>query len=189
MSYSGDGPTCGVSYSKNAVVSYQSAHTGYENDETSVQLISHSLVIGILLALASCATQQQVISPQYEVVADVHHTMELIVDPAADIIWSSAGSIITAAGEQELAPTTLEAWAKVESAAAVLTESGNLLMMPGRSVGPDWDEYASGLISTGKLAMAAAEQQDAKALFDAGASIYQVCLACHNQYLVDDTAQ
>jgi hypothetical protein len=143
------------------------------------------LTIGFLVALASCAEQRQATRPQYEVVTDIHHTMELIIDPATDIIWSSAGSIITDAGEHDLAPTTLEDWAKVEAAAAVLTESGNLLMMPGRSAGPDWNEYASDLISVGKLAMAAAQQQDASALFNAGGDIYQVCLACHNQYLVD----
>jgi len=147
------------------------------------------LTIGFLVALASCNKQQQATSPRYEVVTDVRHTMELIIDPAADIIWDSAGSIITDAGEQDLAPATLDAWANVEAAAAVLTESGNLLMMPGRSAGPDWDEHASGLISAGKLAMAAAQQQDANALFDAGGGIYQVCLACHNQYLLENSAQ
>jgi len=143
------------------------------------------LTIGFLVALASCAGQQQASGPQYEAVTDIHHTMDLIIDPAADLIWSSAGSIITEAGERDLAPTTLEAWTRVEAAAAVITESGNLLMMPGRSAGPDWNDYSSGLISTGKLAMAAAQQQDADALFDAGGRIYQVCLGCHNQYMID----
>jgi hypothetical protein len=147
------------------------------------------LIIGFLVTLAACEKQQQATTPRYELTTDVQHTMELIIDPAADVIWDSAGSIITAAGEQDLAPATPEGWANVEAAAAVLAESGNLLMMPGRTAGPDWDEHASNLISAGKLAMAAAQQQDASALFDAGGRIYQVCLACHNQYLIDDSAQ
>jgi hypothetical protein len=77
----------------------------------------------------------------------------------------------------------------VEAAAAVLTESGNLLMMPGRSAGPDWDKHSRALISAGKHATAAAQHQDAGALFDAGGRIYEVCLACHTQYLADDSAQ
>jgi hypothetical protein len=140
------------------------------------------LPIGLLAVLASCGSQQNVPSPSYEVVTDIHHTMELIVDPAAELIWSSAGSIITDTGEQDLAPTTLEGWFKVEAAAATLTEAGNLLMMPGRSAGLDWNEYSRGLIGAGRLAMAAAEQQDADALFSAGGQIYQACLACHEQY-------
>jgi hypothetical protein len=130
-----------------------------------------------LVALAACTGQQQSSGPPYEAVADVRQTMELIIDPAADIVWDSAGSVVSAAGEQDLAPATPEAWARVAAAAAVLTESGNLLLMPGRSAGPDWDEHASDLIGAGKLAMAAAQQQDANALFDAGGRIYEVCQA------------
>ena len=140
------------------------------------------LPVGLLAALVSSNNLQSAPSLTYEVVTDIHHTMELIVDPAARLIWSSAGSIITDAGEQDLAPTTAGDWFKVEVAAATLAESGNLLIMPGRSAGPDWNEYSRGLIHAGKHAMAAAEQQDADALFDAGGQVYQACLACHEQY-------
>ena len=61
-------------------------------------------------------------------------------------------------------------------------------MMPGRSAGPDWNEYSSRLTAAGKQAMAAAERQNADELFDAGGRIYQACLACHSQYLVDDAS-
>jgi hypothetical protein len=152
-------------------------------------LIARIPAIGLLAVIASCANDPQAASPQYAWVTDVGQTMQLIIDPAADIVWDSAGSIITAAGEQDLAPTTPEDWAKVKAAAAVIAESGNLLMMPGRSAGPDWNEHAKGMITTGKLAMDAAQQQDASALFEAGGSIYQVCLACHEQYMANDSAQ
>ena len=81
-------------------------------------------------------------------------------------------------------PTTDKGWHEVESAAAVVAEAGNLLMMPGRSAGSDWDEYSVGLIDAGAEAMQAALDQDEAALFDAGGRIYQVCRACHNQYWV-----
>jgi hypothetical protein len=147
------------------------------------------LTIGLLAALAACAREPQATRAQYEAVTDVRQTMELIIDPAADLVWDSAGTVVTETGEQDLAPDSPEAWVEVEAAAAVLTEAGNLLMMPGRSAGPDWDQHARDLINTGKLAMAAARQQDADALFDAGGRIYEVCLACHNQYPADDSAQ
>jgi len=120
----------------------------------------------------------------YEVVTDNHHTMELILDPAADVLWSSAGYVIDDSGETALHPTTEEGWHAVEAAAAVITEGANLLLMPGRSMGPDWNEYSAGLREAGKRAMAAALAQDPEALFDAGGQIYQVCKACHNQYWV-----
>ena len=156
---------------------------------TGMHVTLRLLTVGFLAVLASCAGQHQVSNPQYEVVTDIHHTMDLIIDPAADLIWSSAGSIVTDAGEHDLAPDTVEAWIKVEAAAALLAESGNLLMMPGRSAGEDWDEHSRGLIQAGKVALAAAEQQDADALFESGGLIYQACLACHSQYLNDDGAQ
>ena len=121
----------------------------------------------------------------YLVVTSIHQTMAWILDPAADVIWDSAGTIITAEGRQELAPTTDEGWAEVVRAAAVLSEAGNLLMMPGRAAGEDWVEYSQGLIDAGKLALQAAETQDSDALFDAGGRIYQVCKACHAQYWVE----
>ena len=45
-----------------------------------------------------------------------------ILDPAADVIWDSAGAIITAEGETDLSPTTDEGWEHVRNSAAVLTE-------------------------------------------------------------------
>ncbi len=138
----------------------------------------------LILPLAACTQEPSTAAPPYTAVTDVHHTMELILDPAADVIWASAGTIITAEGRQELAPTTDEGWHLVEQNAAVLAETGNLLMMPGRAAGEDWVEYSHGLIEAGTLAMKAAQDQDADALFDAGGRIYQVCLACHNHYWV-----
>ena len=125
----------------------------------------------------------------YQPVMDTRHTMLWILDPGADFIWDSAGAIITAAGEEDLSPTTDEGWAEVARHAATLAESGNLLMLPGRSAGADWNQHASELIAAGTLALRAAEAQDSLALFAAGGEIYQVCLACHNQYWVvlDDT--
>lgn len=126
-----------------------------------------------------------VIAPPFEPVTNVHQTMAWIVYPMADLIWDSAGTIITAQGSKELAPTTDEGWAEVVRAAAILTESGNLLMMPGRAAGDDWIRYSQGLVKTGKLALQAAQAQDSDALFDAGGEIYQVCKSCHEQYWVE----
>ena len=145
-------------------------------------------LISPLMVACSPEKEQEEQTP-YETVADMHGMMTHILEPAADVIWDSAGYIITAEGEENLAPTTEERWQSVMHAAMTVTESGNLLMLPGRSLGDDWNEYSRGLITAGKLAMDATEKQDANALFDAGGRIYQVCLACHNQYWVriDDT--
>lgn len=124
-------------------------------------------------------------SPPYRVVTDIHQTMAWIIDPAADVIWDSAGTIITAQGSEELAPTSAQGWDEVLRAAATLSEAGNLLMMPGRAAGADWIAYSQQLIVTGQRAMQAAQARDADALFDAGGEIYQVCRGCHDQYWVE----
>ena len=121
-------------------------------------------------------------APPYEPVADVRQTMLWLLEPAADVIWDSAGTIITAEGRTELAPTTDAGWENVRRHAVIVAETGNLLMLPGRAAGPDWIAYARDLQRTGRLAMAAAEARDADALFEAGGQLYQACVACHAQY-------
>lgn len=121
----------------------------------------------------------------------MHDLMAHVLDPAADIIWRSAGEIVTEAGTESLVPTDDEGWHEVEFGAATLIEAANLLMLPDRAPDrEDWQEFALGLASMGQRAMAAAEAQDGEALFAAGADLYQVCLACHQQYdrEIDDSA-
>ena len=122
----------------------------------------------------------------FEAVHDMQETMRLVLDPAADVIWSSAGAIITADGVEDLAPTTEEGWLRVAHAAAVVAESGNLLMMPTQAVDrEDWTEISRGLVRAGVRARDAAEARDADALFEAGGRLYNVCVSCHQQYWVD----
>ena len=120
----------------------------------------------------------------YEPITDVRETMAWIVLPAAEVVWDHAGTIITAEGRTELAPTTAEGWEDVRRNAAILAEAGNLLMMPGRAQGPEWIAYSRSLHATGRLAMAAAAARDPDALFDAGGAVYQACVGCHTRYWV-----
>ena len=147
----------------------------------------HALRALLLAALLSgCGTRQLSARGEaaaaYEPITDVHQTMAWILMPAAEVIWDSAGTIITAEGQTELAPTTPEGWDNVRNHAAIVAETGNLLMMPGRAAGADWNAYARGLHASGRQALAAAEARDADALFEAGGELYQACVACHARY-------
>lgn len=116
--------------------------------------------------------------------------MQWVLDPAADLLWASAGSIVTIEGVQELAPTTEEGWLAVQHSAVVVAESGNLLIMPGRAWDDqDWREISLALVDVGLRAKAAAEAKDADALFETGGELYRICVSCHTQYIQSEDRQ
>lgn len=151
------------------------------------------IVVSLLLSACSPAEQEQTQSGEVEPAVpfkpagDVKYVMQWVLDPAADHIWDSAGTIITAEGSRELAPTTDEGWLAVQHSAAVVAETGNLMLMPGRIRDNDaWQDISLGLVAAGLRAQAAAEAQDSDALFDAGGQIYRVCTSCHSVYVHDE---
>lgn len=121
----------------------------------------------------------------FHVQLGVQQVMNWIIDPNADVIWESVGTIITEQGRQELQPKTDEDWAAVRNSAAVLVESGNALMLDGRAFDrEEWMRAARGMSDAATTAIEAAEAKDVDALFDAGGAIYEACTACHAQYAI-----
>ena len=141
------------------------------------------------LAIGGCAQPEEA-SVSFAPSMTVHQFMTWFLEPSADAIWDSAGFVITEEGEVDLQPTTQEGWDVVRNNAAIVTEAGNLLMMPGYAADAgDWTDYANGLVAAGKSAREAAIAQDADALFEAGGAIYRVCRACHSRYIIEAAAQ
>jgi len=121
--------------------------------------------------------------PPFRPVADVQQLMISVVDPAADVVWGSVGTIITEQGTEERFPKTDEEWDAVRNGAFVLAESGNLLMMGSRAQDTDeWMRLSQGLIDIGILTVQAAEARDKDAVFSLGGDIYTVCSNCHEKY-------
>ena len=136
------------------------------------------------ILLLSC-TQEPVDELPVQVVGDLHDTMTWVLDPAADVVWGSAGWIVTAEGAQDLTPTTDEGWNQVRHSAAVLAEGGNLLLMPHLLPETDaeaWIEFSRGMTRVAQEALAAVDAKDSDALFETGGHLYNVCLACHQVY-------
>ena len=109
-----------------------------------------------------------------------------VVDPAAFGFWKGSGTEETAGGTRELAPTTDEGWEALETAAAVLIEAGNLLQLPGRPRDPQdhWNKYAQDLTARAIEGKAAAFKHDKQGVYETGAKIYEVCTACHEEYVI-----
>ena len=141
------------------------------------------LFAGTLLN-AACSPAESP-SPRYLDTGDVHDTMAWVIDPAADVIWGSAGFVLTTTGTVSLAPTDDAGWAQVQHSAAVLAASGNLLLLPDALPAGDqaaWMEFAAGMTRIAQEAGDAAVEQDADALFAIGGNLYNVCVACHQVY-------
>ena len=140
--------------------------------------------------LAGCAPPPETVLP-VQPVGDMLDTMTWVIDPAADAIWGSAGFVLTVDGEQDLTPTTEEGWARVRHGAAVVAESGNLLLMPhlmpDEEAGTEaWVEFALGMTRIGQQAIEAAAEENSEALFEIGGHLYNVCVACHQVYARED---
>lgn len=117
---------------------------------------------------------------------DMARLMTLVLEPASDTLWDSAGWIMTDAGVEELYPTTEDGWDFVLAQAAVIVETGNLLALPGRAQDDDaWLIYSEGLTAAGIMAMESIETRNEEDFFQAGAQIYSVCTACHQAYNPD----
>jgi hypothetical protein len=126
-------------------------------------------------------------APPFTPVADVKQIMEMVVDPAAEVVWESVGFIITADGEEKVLPRNDEEWAVVRNSAMILAESGNLLMIGDRAKGEGpWMIMSRSLVEAGKATLQAAEAKDAEAIFAVGERLYNACETCHVLYWYDE---
>jgi hypothetical protein len=74
-------------------------------------------------------------------------------------------------------------WAAIRRSAVTLTESGNLLLLPGRARNQqDWTKDAKMLADAGAAAYKAAQAKDAKGLAALADALDASCTACHKQY-------
>ena len=121
--------------------------------------------------------------PPFDTTISVKDLMANMMDPTADVVWESVGTIMTKDGTFEKAPQTDDEWNNVKAHAIVLVEAGNLLMLPARSGGnQEWVQMAQDLIAQSKRMITAAEKHDKQAVFDVGADIYDRCVNCHKKF-------
>ncbi len=132
-------------------------------------------IIGLLsmalLLLAGAATAQ---APQpAQPVGTMSELMTSMVYPAANELLLLG----------QRTPGNDKEWMAVQRSAVLLAESGNVLMMPGRSRDQgEWLKNARLLVDAGAAAYRAARAKDAVALSALDASINASCLGCHKQY-------
>jgi hypothetical protein len=141
-----------------------------------------SVLIAAGVWLSACGSGST--APPYKPIADTKLLMQAVIDPMADVIWESAGAVITLEGVQELGPTNQAEWTHLRNSAVTLAESGNLLMMSPRAKDDqEWMRLSQAMIDTAVGAIKAAEARNVDAVFNAGGDIYAVCSNCHSKYL------
>lgn len=152
--------------------------------------LAASLIAAALLGACNASENKSGDSAQSGEFVVAHNTQQLmayIVEPQAQVFWGSAGFVIDEEGEHDLTPTTEEGWLATRSAAATVTEMGNMLMTPmfAEGRGEDWMTYSTALVEIGMKAEQAAADKDSDAVFETGGLMYNVCRACHQAYVGD----
>ena len=82
-------------------------------------------------------------------------------------------------------------WQAVENAALAISETANLIMIPGRLCEngrpvpldrEDYRKFAAGLADAGKAAYKAAQSKNLDAMVDVSGTVSDACSACHEVY-------
>lgn len=187
----------------------------------ALRTIASCSVLGVLLA--GCAPKQestvaaqsgQAAAPPpaspLKPIAGVQDVMAAMIDPAADFLWESVSTTVTASKTVEKQPRTDEEWAEVRRQAIILTEGANLLMMEGRHVVKEGSHledhgtpgnltaeqseqaiaanrgsyiaFAQALRDVGVSMLGAADARNPQGLIDAGDTMDQVCEGCHLEF-------
>jgi cytochrome c553 len=128
------------------------------------------LAIGVVLVTGAAVAQ----TPQGgQPVGTMSELMVSMVYPAANDLLLFA----------HRAPRDDKEWAAAQRAAILLAESGNVLMMPGRTRDQgEWMKSARMLVDAGAAAYKAVRAKDANALLALDAPINASCVSCHKQY-------
>ena len=120
--------------------------------------------------------------------------MNSMIVPSSTNVWNAVATSTDATGVHESKPTTDDDWNTLYLNAVMLTEVGNLLMVPGRErcVGgaipaqyrADFNQKARELVEASNIAIIAAKKHDAEAVGEAGERIDVSCDACHEKYQI-----
>jgi hypothetical protein len=157
-------------------------------------------------AATQAATQAAAASP-YQPTATFQEVMDAVVDPAADNLWHAFSITVDAQGTHDFAPHTDGEWHQLRQRAIVLVEAANLIAVPGRRVahgtttiedGAALDVatiqkrldtkhdqllgFAGAFRNISLKLLADIDRKDTAAIEEHGATLDEVCEACHKVF-------
>lgn len=158
-----------------------------------LHITRRAVIAGIVLTLPACSSQApdaasaELAGGPYDTHIPMQEFMGHVMQHAADGIWSRAGTIADENGERSLYPTDDEGWEQAESAALLLAETTNALLLPGRKVDDgQWLKSTEAVRAIALEAATAAENQDREAWWAAGEKLDPACETCHSVYLKEE---
>lgn len=134
------------------------------------------IAAGAVMLLAGCKP-----APPPETVQQL---MKNKVQPTAQKYWDAVRYVSDETGNHDIVPKNDAEWERTRKAAADLGEMGKLLQTDAYAKGrnPDWIKFSQGLVDISKQAEEAAKAKNPDKVFEVGATIYNVCSACHVVY-------
>jgi hypothetical protein len=129
--------------------------------------------------------------------ANLLQLMRGIIYPASNVIFAAQEDFSKQPAPEDASTspnpltTTYGGWQAVENAGLALSESANLILMPGRMCSSgrpapvrraDWIKDVQKLREAGRAAYAAARKKDRDAMVDVSGTISDACSACHDVY-------
>src|SRR5436190_7022757 len=162
------------------------------------------LLLGMLTIVPACTARQPPSPPTAPTAsaATIHgnlaQVMRGILFPASNVIFASQDKNpdeVKPAPDPSTAINPLEStfgkWQAVENAGIALSESANLLIIPGRKCqngrdapinNPDWPMLVQGLRDAGMTVYKAAQSKNQDNIVMAADSMTTACAACHDKY-------
>ena len=160
------------------------------------------LILSLTLAVCglSLIAQTPSTNPAQEVHADLNQLMRGVLYPAANVVFfaqaENPGDVKPVRGQDPSMATdpltsTFGGWQAIENAALALTESANLLLVPGRICSngapapitdPAWATFVQQVRDAGMKAYTAAQAKDQEKMIEISETVSASCANCHRKW-------
>lgn len=137
-------------------------------------------------------------APLFQVHATLAQLMKGTLFPSSNVIFAAQGenpAEVKPAPDPSLATNPLAStygkWEAVENASLAITETANLLLLPGRKCSngrdvplrnADWTKFVQGLRDAGMTAWKAAQSKNQDNILMAADAVSTACSNCHDKY-------
>jgi hypothetical protein len=158
------------------------------------------VMLVVVLELSLPAQTPNPTTPTIQVQTDLNRLMRGVLYPAANVVFSAQNDnpadVKFVPGQDPSLATdplasTFGGWQAVENAALALSESTNLLLIPGRNCAnglpvpinnPDWSKFVQELRDAGMKAYTAAQSKNQDKMIDAADTLSASCANCHKKW-------